>query len=221
MTSSPNPMTADTTARRTLETVARRGPMTVRQLVQALGITTTAVRAQVNRLHADGWLVRTRRPGKTGRPADVFALSEKADRLFAGQMDELAGILIDEVLTRENPARRREILTRVGQRIKRSTQEQVGTGTAARRLHRLAQHLRAQGDLVQASESGKGLRLTLHRCPFGPLAHGHEEVCAMERQTFSELVGTGARLEKRLSAGHACCEFTFSPARADSTAPQP
>jgi predicted ArsR family transcriptional regulator len=208
--------TTESCAGRVIHMLAGRGPMTVRELVGVLGVTTTAVREQVNRLHADGWLVRTRRRGRTGRPADVFAVSEKVDRLFAGQVDELARLLIDELFARCGAEKSRELLQGVGQRMTRSARAYVGSGPAADRLQRLGRRLAQQGDLIETGQTLEGLRLTLHRCPFGSLADQHDEICAMERETLGDLIGAPVRLEKSWAKGQRRCEFTFSPTPSDA-----
>jgi predicted ArsR family transcriptional regulator len=199
-------------ARATLEAVARGGSMTVRDLVDALGVTTTAVREQVNGLHAEGWLVRSQRQGRTGRPADVFTLSEKANRLFAGQLDDFARLLAAEVFDLVGRKKGRELLARVGRRMARSVRQEVGGGSPKKRLGRLARFLAERGDLVQTGRTNEGLSLKLHRCPYGSLPEQHESICEMERATFSELIGATARLEKSCENGHRCCEFTIPPA---------
>ena len=195
--------------------------MTVSELVGALAVTTTAVREQVNGLRAEGWLVRSQRRGRTGRPADVFALSEKANRLFAGQLDDFARLLAEEAFARLGRQESRELLKRVGQRLAQGAHQQVGSGPPKKRLQRLARFLAQQGDLVQTGRTKKGLRLTLHRCPYGLLADQHEEICRMEHEMFSELIGATARLEKSWENGQRCCEFTISSASDNAGTAQP
>jgi predicted ArsR family transcriptional regulator len=204
------PAASDSSASRIIELVVRRGPLTVRELVDAMGLTTTAIREQVNRLRAEGWLVGSKRRGRPGRPADVFAASAKAGRLFAGQMEQLARLMVDEVLARESPQKRRELLRSVGEKMARDVRAQVGGGSARRRLGRLGRLLSEQGTLAEARRTEAGLHLALHSCPFGCLAEGHQEICEMERQTLSDLLGAAARLEKSCTNGHRRCEFTFA-----------
>jgi len=207
-----SPATAESSARRTLEVIAAHGPMTVRELVGALGVTTTAVREQVNRLSAGGWLERAQRRGKTGRPADVFALSGKANRLFAGQLDDFARLLVDELVTQVGRQESRELLKRVGQRMAQGARDEIGGGPPDQRLERLGRLLAQRGDAVQTGRVKEGLRLTLHRCPYGSLADQHAEICEMERQTFGCLVGGDVRLQKLYPQGSRQCEFTIRPA---------
>ncbi|NLG44544.1 MAG: MarR family transcriptional regulator, partial [Phycisphaerae bacterium] len=88
---------SDSPALRIVNLLARRGPCTIAELVAALGVTTTAVRQQVNRLVARRWLIRTRRRQGPGRPADVFALSDDARRMLGGQAEELSRLLLEQI----------------------------------------------------------------------------------------------------------------------------
>ena len=69
--------------------IRRNGEMTVRELVKALGVTTTAVRLQVDRLVRDGILTVDKRGGRRGRPSDVFRLTERGQSLVSHKYDEL------------------------------------------------------------------------------------------------------------------------------------
>ena len=199
------------TAQRIVDQVARRGHMTIADLVDSLGVTTTAVRQQVNRLVAEGWLMRTRRHGVPGRPADIFTTSEQAKRLFAGLNDELSKLLIEEIAQAEGPIRSREILQAVGRRIAAQGRRFVGEGPPVERLRRLADMLSQEGVLAETSGSQNDLRLSVFTCPYRSLAHEHREVCEMERETFSDLLGGAVERNQCVLDGHERCEFSLAP----------
>jgi predicted ArsR family transcriptional regulator len=184
--------------------------MTVADLVDNLGVTTTAVRQHVNRLLAEGWLVRTRRRGGQGRPADVFTTSEQAKRLFAGWSDEFSKLLIEEIAEVEGPVRSREILQAVGRRMAEQGRRFVGEGPPVERLRRLADLLSQEGVLAETNGSPDDLRLRVFACPYRGVAHEHREVCEMERETFSELVGGAVQRHQCMLDGHERCEFSLS-----------
>ena len=200
------------TAQRIIEEVTREGQLTIAELVRRLNITTTAIRQQVNRLVADGWLARTQRHGVPGRPADVFSLSDKTHRLFGGRNDEFSRLLIDEIAQTEGPARSRTILQGVGRRMAAQGRAFVGAGPPAERLRRLADLLSHEGILAETHGAADDLRLTVFTCPYRGLASAHPEVCEVECETFSELLGGPVRRSQCVLQGHTRCEFSVSPA---------
>ena len=85
-----HPLDEGSPARRIIELLLRQGRMTIAQLVESTGVTTTAIRQQVDRLVFEGWLVREGRRGGLGRPAHVMSVSNQTKRLFGQQSDDLA-----------------------------------------------------------------------------------------------------------------------------------
>lgn len=211
----------DSSADRLIETIARDGPMTVRDLVKVLGVTTTAVRQQVDRLTSDGWLMRSRRTGRTGRPADVFAVSEKGNRLFAGLLDDFTGALVAEVAAEIEPTRSRALFQAAGKRITHELRDTVGEGSTSERLRRLTEFLSQRGVLADTEQTRQGTCMTLHRCPYGQLADGHDEICHMEQEIFGEVIGELPALEQERHDGHRHCAFTFARTRASAAGQTP
>jgi len=184
--------------------------MTVAQLVAESGVTTTAVRQQVYRLLLEGLVVRTKRRQGPGRPADVISVSERGRQLFGGHSDELCRLLMEEISEREGPERAREILRGVSRRIARQTHPMIGSGPLRERLRKLAALWQEHGLLVDVDDdlSPSGLRLTVFTCPYPDLADGHREICEMERESVSELVGSRVTLDSCLLDGGRCCRFS-------------
>lgn len=218
ITARPRRTALGSSAQRVIDLLVRRGPLTIAQLVAELGVTTTAVRQQVNRLSADGWITRTQRRRGPGRPADVFAISEEARRRFGTNLGELSRLLIEEIVDAEGPARGRVLLRRVGRRIAENRRSAVGEGPPSDRLRRLAELLSRDGMMVAAEQSGDDLKLTVFTCPFRGLATEHPEVCDMEREAFSALLGGPVQLRQCAQSGYARCEFGVS---AEPPAPEP
>ena len=176
-------------------------------MVHALGITTTAVRQQVNRLLWDGWLVREQRRRGPGRPADVFSLSEQAKRAFAHDVDEFARLLIEEIADAEGEEKLHAMLGRVSERLAQSLAVQAGSGPPAQRIERIVELLQQRGTVAEAQPTPFGMRLNLHTCPFHGLGDARHEICEVERQAIGRLGGGTAELRKSLARGHSCCEF--------------
>jgi predicted ArsR family transcriptional regulator len=199
--------TTEPRAAQVLALVARAGAITIAELVRAMGVTTTAVRQQVNRLQWDGWLVREQRRGGTGRPADVFSLSEQAKRAFGTQVDEFARLLIADIAESEGPEKLRQMLRRVSRRLARGMESAAGDGPPAERVARLTQSLQQAGTVAALEATGTGVRLSVHTCPFHGLGEARRQICEVERQTLGRLAGGSARLTHSLAGGDACCAF--------------
>jgi predicted ArsR family transcriptional regulator len=190
--------------------VARRGSTTLTEIAKDMGLARTSMQQQVGRLVAEGWLDRTRRLGKAGRPPAVFALSEQSRRFFARQAGCFTRELLDEIADSEGESKLRLLIKGVGRRMIRRLRPRVGQGAPQERAHRLAESLSEQGALSEVSRSPQGLTLTIHTCLYHGLPEQHGVFCDMDRQMVSRLVGAKARTRRRIADGHPCCEFELA-----------
>ncbi len=197
-------------ARRIIDLLFRRGRMTIAQLVENTGVTTTAIRQQVDKLLSEGWLERQRRRGGPGRPAHVLSISEQTKRLFGRQADDLARLIVEETVARTGAETARDILKGVGRRMARMSHDQVGNGPTVERLKNLAAVMERRGMLVDTAQTESGMSLTIFTCPYPELAGQHREICDMEREAVSELMGGPVELHRCMQDGDHCCEFSMS-----------
>ncbi|HMQ16542.1 MAG TPA: MarR family transcriptional regulator [Phycisphaerae bacterium] len=195
-------------AERIVSTLLRCGPMTVAELVEALGVTTTAVTVQVSTLLAEGWLVRTQRRGGPGRPASVYAVSDRARQLLADEFAGLSQSLIEELFASVGAAQARRILRGVARRMAREWRGAAQAASTEERLKALVRIIRRHGGVVEGAASGHSLTLNVFSCPYPGLAEKHREICELDQQVISEVLGTAVQHEHCMLDGHRCCEFT-------------
>lgn len=194
-------------ADRIVDTLLRSGPMTVAELVETLGVTTTAVTVQLNTLLAEGWLLRTTRRGGAGRPASVYAVTDDARRLLTDEFAGLSQSLIEELFATVGPAQARRILQGAAQRLAAEWRSGVADATPEKRLAALIEIIRRHGGVVESEASGRHMTLNVFSCPYPGLAEKHREICELDQQVISEVLGTSVEREQCMLDGHRCCEF--------------
>lgn len=197
-----------TPGRQIIDLILRHGPLTIAELVSRMGVTTTAVRQPVDRLVSEGWLTRAQRRGGPGRPAHVLSISDETRRLFAQQSDELSALLVEEIVESDGAGRAQQLLRAVGRRLASRSRATVGDGATEQRVRNLAELMNRQGMLVDACCSEQGMSLNVYTCPYPDLAGQHREVCEMERETVSDLIGHDVALSHCMQDGHHRCEFS-------------
>ncbi len=199
---------SDSPAQRIIEVLLRGGPMTVAELAGELNVTATAVRQQLSRLVSEGWLLRTHRNSGPGRPAGVFAVAEKARRLFGAGGPDVSRLLIEEIVRVDGEGKARALLERVSRRIAEAAKPAVGQGPPAERIRRLADYLSHEG--VMAESESRGTRLSVFTCPYAGIVEEHREICEMEREAFSALVEQSVEQHQCMLDGHSACEFELA-----------
>lgn len=191
-----------------IKLLLRDGPLTMADLAERLGMGKTSLRPQVDRLVLQGWLDRSRRRQGPGRPADVFAVSDRSRQRFAHPtMDEFARLLLEEITAREARPKVKSIMDGVGQRLVDVLRPVVGEGPPAERVRRLAAYLTERGILSDSGDSKKDVTLTIHACPYAGAAGAHRELCAMHARAVGELLGGKAHTHQWRHDGEPCCEF--------------
>ncbi|MEZ4678840.1 MAG: MarR family transcriptional regulator [Caldilineaceae bacterium] len=128
----------DTATWQIIEFMQRNGPATIKELEQLLGITTTAVRQHLNTLQAEGYIERKAVHSGVGRPHHAYAVTAKAQEIFACHCDDLALTLLEEVFALEGEDRTSLLLARVSKRLADKYQRSVRSELLVERVDELA-----------------------------------------------------------------------------------
>jgi predicted ArsR family transcriptional regulator len=117
-----------------LKLLQQQGVLTIKDIEASLGVTTTAVRQQLTTLQAEGLLSIAKVREKRGRPHATYRLSDKGQKLFARGYENLAQLLLEEVLELTEPERVRQLLQRVSSRLGAQYAQDVQGAELADRL---------------------------------------------------------------------------------------
>jgi DeoR family suf operon transcriptional repressor len=195
-----------------LRLIQRQGSASIKELEAALGVTTTAVREQVDRLLREGFLQATRVRGEIGRPYYVYSLTPKAQELFPKDYATLALLLLEETLALHGQEGLRELLNRVSRRMAEKFQGQAQGHELSQKLLGLVAGLGDLGmevSMLPVGEQGDDFILKTATCPYFEVARNHREICDMEQEMMAELLGPGVgiHLSSCIIDGKHACEF--------------
>lgn len=203
-----------------LDLIRRRGPLTVADLAEALGVTATAVRVRLGRLVESGLVERTTEHVGRGRPRHRYQASAEAHRKLGQNYADLALVLWDEMMRAvEDRKVRRLLFGRITERLAELYRSQITGEAWEGRLVELGSILHGRGieaEVVGGDGRGGGLPvLRQHSCPYFELAEVDKAICALERKMFEKVVGRGLRLSHCRLDGDRSCDFepkpTFDP----------
>lgn len=201
-----------------LRLLQRNGPMSIKQLRDALGVRSlNAVREQLMSLTADGLIQAQPVRQPAGRPALVYALSAKAQELFPKGYDVLLKLLLEEIVVQDGRERLDAILTSVSARL--AAEYGDGTGQELeQRLAVLAEVSAARGTPIMISAQDDEVVLSEYSCPYFSVAQDNQDVCAVEQRMMEQVLGRKVRLARRMLDGHPGCHFVIDNAADDGTA---
>ena len=206
-----------------LTSLKRRGPATIAQLADTLGLTGEAVRQQLLQLHRDGWvearIERSDERARTGRPATIYRLSEAGDHLFPKNYDTLSVSMIDAVAEEIGE----DALTRVLSRLADEKVTQFGAGlrglTLAQKVTSLKSWYFDDDPFMDIEEDGDSYLLVERNCPYLNTAMRRPIFCGISVNALSRVLGYKIVREERFQNGDGRCVFrvvTDQPVDPDS-----
>jgi len=190
-----------------LKLLQQRGELRIKDIEAALGVTSTAVRQQLNALLAENLVASTTVREKRGRPHAIYRLSDKGQALFARGYANLAIVLLEEILEVAEPELAQQLFRRVSTRLGEQYTDQMLGEALRERLEALVSRLHTHGIITQVDEADDLFVLTEYGCPYFRVAQQHREVCEMEIEAMEQALGTEVTLCHSQLDGHHGCQF--------------
>lgn len=191
-----------------IKLIQRNGPMDIKALRKAMGVSDTAIRQQLQYLLADDMLETTLvRSSGRGRPSRVYALTDQAQQLFANECDDMVLALYDELLREQGPEVVKRLLAKVGERMAEQYQQQVRGLALQERVKALSALLDDRGIMSDTNEEADAIILHEYNCPYHDLAATHQQICEMEKDMLSQVLDADVELINRIVDGNHRCSF--------------
>lgn len=194
--------------RRLVERLKRVDSASAGELATEFGLTDTAVRQHLESLHGLG-LVR-RIDGAAvgrGRPASRWQLTVESGAAFADRHADLTVDLIDSIRTSLGERALDQVLDARAERQTEQYRRNVGTGSVAVKVRRLAEQRTAEGYDAEVRSDGESLILVEHHCPICVAASTCQGLCRSELDVFRATLGDDVVVEREqhlLSGDHRC-----------------
>jgi predicted ArsR family transcriptional regulator len=175
------------TAGRIME-LLRRGPMTVDQLAGSLGLTRTAVQAQLATLQHDALVEQRGTRRGTSKPARTYGVTTQAELLFSRAYIPLLTQLLHVLAGRVSPSEFDSIMREVGRGA--MADRAPAHGTLRDRVGRASSLLNELGALSEVEEEDGLFVIRSYGCPLAAATAVYPEVCNALESLLSEFAGT-------------------------------
>ena len=190
-----------------LELLRRSGPRSAETIAADLGVTPNAVRQHLTNLERDGFVVSHPERAGRGRPALLFALTERADSVFPKRYGQLASMVLREVEAVGGPEALDDIFARVAQRNATGIEPELEGMTFDEKLNRVVAWIGRAGTLAERSETSEGVKVTIHNCPFRATALKYPQVCTITPQLINRLLGAAVSQAESIHRRDPYCSF--------------
>lgn len=199
-----------TTRQRVAQSILEHGPSTAAQLAERLGLTAAAVRRHLDVLLERGLLVsreqRVYGSRGRGRPAKVFALSDAGRADFYSAYDDLAIQALEFLSEQAGPdavttfarSRAAPVEARYGKILAEADPGRTTTQV-------LAAALTNDGYVASVRPSALGEQLCQHHCPVAHVAEQFPQLCEVETELFSRLLGVHVQRLATIAHGDGVC----------------
>nr|WP_239579971.1 metalloregulator ArsR/SmtB family transcription factor [Microlunatus panaciterrae] len=190
--------------------ILEHGPSTAAELAERLGLTAAAVRRHLDVLLEHGLLdAREQRiygARGRGRPAKVFALTDKGRADFYSAYDDLAIQALTYLAETGGP----DAVSQFAQSRIAAVEDRYGeilaaAGPEVTPAQALAQALSDDGYVASTRPSALGEQLCQHHCPVAHVAERFPQLCEVETETFSRLLGVHVQRLATIAHGDGVC----------------
>lgn len=165
----------------------RRGAMTIDDLASAVGLTRTAVRAQLATLQRDGAVEQREARRGTSKPAQTFGVTVETElllsRAYIPILTQLLHVLAARVPGNEFDA----IMREVGRGL--MTGRTMPHGTLGERVLAASALLNDLGGMTEVDKEGSHFVIRGHGCPLAAATAEYPEACNALESLLSEFVG--------------------------------
>jgi predicted ArsR family transcriptional regulator len=199
-----------------LEILKEERQATVEDLAQRLELTPMTIRHHLNVLQAQNLVVASKvhRSKRVGRPRLVYTLTEAADDLFPQSYGQLARHLVSEVKETMGEDEAEAILRRVADRVAREAPPWVEGEEFEQRLDVVVDFMHEQGFISRWEKADDGYVITNINCPYRHVSQEHDQVCIMDTEILSKLLGVEPQRLSSMRTGDAACAFLLVPEEA-------
>lgn len=192
-----------------LRRLKERGPATIAELADHLGVAPMTVRHHLNGLLADGLIESQPVRRSVGRPALVFRLTEAGEELFPRKYLRLTDRLLDNLKATVPPEVIEAIFTHMAQDMATDYRERLANLPIEGRMAALVELLGEEGFMARWERAERGYRLTEYNCPYFHIGQRHPEVCHFDQSLISTVLEATVEKDSCLLNGDPCCTFTI------------
>jgi predicted ArsR family transcriptional regulator len=198
------------TRQRVKSSILKHGPSTAAELATRLGLTPAGIRRHLDVLLSTGHVqAREQRvygARGRGRPARVFALTDAGRANFYSAYDDLANSALEFLSETGGPdAVTRFAQSRIAAVEDRYRDNVTKAGPETTPAEALAAALTDDGYVASTLPSAIGEQLCQHHCPVAHVAEQFPQLCEVETEMFSRVLGVHVQRLATIAHGDGVC----------------
>ncbi len=201
--------TAESTRRRVVQSIMQHGPSTAADLADRLGLTSAGIRRHLAGLVEQGVLdsqeQRVYGARGRGRPSMVFSLTERGRADFYQAYDDLAIAALRQLAEAAGPEALRSLAQQRFNDVEARFRQLREAEPDLAPNEALARSLTADGYVASIQPVRTGEQLCQHHCPVAHVAEQFPQLCEVETEVFSRLLGSHVQRLATIAHGDGVC----------------
>lgn len=201
--------------RRILDILKENGSATVRKLSGDLKITSVTVRHHLNKLRERGLVSEPRviHGDSPGRPRFEYRLTRKANEYFPNDLISLSSHLLQEMKAQTDSSKVRAILSGVARRSIADAPKRGTDSSFEEHVNLVVDYLTDKGYLASWERNTEGIILHTSNCPYEGAVDMNPEMCQMDHEMITSLLGKRIQSVCHFSEGDDSCSYLITAAQ--------
>jgi predicted ArsR family transcriptional regulator len=197
------------TRRVIVDHLKRHAGAAVEQLAEAAGVAPITIRSHLAVLMREGLVRAEEVRGGRGRPWRRYFLTEAAEAHFPKRYGELAAHLLTGLSQVGGHDAVQHLVSHVAADMAATYRPRVDGKPEAERVAAIAAIIDEQGGAADWRVTQDGYVIYEHNCPYLSVSRCTDQVCEIDRQVVSALVGLPVHVPQRLRDGADSCAFVI------------
>jgi predicted ArsR family transcriptional regulator len=190
-----------------LNILQKKSSVTLNTLVRELDLAVATVRYHLTVLERDRLVVSEKVRQKVGRPYWVYSLSQQGQETFPKKYHRLSSFILTEVKAELGSDGLNTLLRRIAQRRLAERALDLAGKSLEEQLEILVTVLGEEGFAVTWEHVGGKYLVTHHTCPYQSVVLQHPEVCQVDAELISGVMGVPGERTKCILYGDQVCTF--------------
>lgn len=191
-----------------LRHVKQAGASSAKQIASSLHVTSMAVRHHLAVLEKAGLVATTLERRRTGRPAYLYSLTDRAGAFFPNEYADFANRLLGAIVQLDGEAK----VAAIFKQIKENAVAQHSPRMAGKSFEeRVAETAKIQSESGYMADwrklNSSTFELTEHNCAILQIAQNCPQACECELAMLQELLGAAVTRKEHIAKGDSCCHY--------------
>ena len=205
--------------RQILDILKEDGSATIRKLSGELKVTGVTVRHHLNELRERGLVSE---PGvihgdSPGRPQFEYRLTPKANEHFPKRYLNISSHLLQEIKAHNDSGKVQAIMRGVAHREIADAPKRHADSSFEQHIDSVVEYLNGKGYLASWEKHPEGIMLHTNNCPFEGVAEQHPEMCQMDEDMLTSLLGVAPTCVGHIAEGNSSCSYVITAAAISAT----